>query len=256
MAPWLVAAVVGLTLAGGAAGSFLRRRLAKLGYRLAEESDDPAPGRRWWLIPVGAGLWAALAWTVLAPLAEATGARSSGSALAAEVSGRIAVAVVMLAAVLIAAATAILAMGAIDLDVHRLPDRIMGPTAAGLALGLLLVALVAGDLTQWWRALLAGLACAGAYLLLALLTLLRGSLGVGLGDVKLAGVLGMGLGWFGWWQVAIGMYAGILIGGLIAGYLVLVRRRGGKDHLAFGPPMMVGALIGVLLDPSALFGFW
>src|SRR5690606_3532664 len=95
-------------------------------------------------------------------------------------------------------------------------------------------------------------ACGVAYLLLALLSLARGSLALGLGDVKLAALLGMGLGWFSWSTVLVGVYAGFIVGGVV-GVVLLVTREVGRDgDLAYGPPMMVGALLGLFSSPGAL----
>nr|WP_306238604.1 A24 family peptidase [Ornithinimicrobium sp. HY1745] len=143
-------------------------------------------------------------------------------------------------------------LAAMDFDVHRLPDRLMWPSMGMLLLGLAIAGVVASEWGAIARVVLAGLTCGAAYLALALLSLARGSLAVGLGDVKLAALLGMGLGWFGWQTVLVGMYAGFLVGGLYAVYLLVTRKVGRSGELAYGPPMMVGALIGVLVGPGAL----
>ena len=65
------------------------------------------------------------------------------------------------------------------------------------------------------------------------------------GDVRLAGLLGIGLGWVGWGPLLVGVYAGFLIGGLGGGLLSLLRvveRKG----FPFGPFMLVGAVVGLL----------
>ncbi|HEX5876878.1 MAG TPA: hypothetical protein VF468_00880 [Actinomycetota bacterium] len=66
-------------------------------------------------------------------------------------------------------------------------------------------------------------------------------------DVKLAPALGLALGWLSWGTVAVGVVAGFLLGGLagLAGMVALGLSR--KSRLPFGPWLVVGALLGVLV---------
>lgn len=71
---------------------------------------------------------------------------------------------------------------------------------------------------------------------------------IGWGDVKLAGVLGLYLGWLGaraWW---LGLLAGFVLGGLYATVLLLTRRGSRKSEIPFGPFMLAGAVAGILLS--------
>ena len=61
---------------------------------------------------------------------------------------------------------------------------------------------------------------------------------MGLGDVKLAGVLGAGLAWLGWGSFAVGAFAAFLVGGLFAVALVTMHRAGRKSRVPFGPWMI------------------
>jgi leader peptidase (prepilin peptidase)/N-methyltransferase len=71
--------------------------------------------------------------------------------------------------------------------------------------------------------------------------------GMGFGDVKLSGVLGLYLGWLGWGVWAAGLFLGFLIGGLY-GIALLLRGRGGrKTAVPFGPFMLLGVLLAVLV---------
>lgn len=72
---------------------------------------------------------------------------------------------------------------------------------------------------------------------------------LGLGDVKLAGTLGALLGWFSWERLLGGIYAMFLIGGVVAGWLLLRRRAGRHTRLAFGPAMVLGAAAAILAVP-------
>jgi leader peptidase (prepilin peptidase)/N-methyltransferase len=71
---------------------------------------------------------------------------------------------------------------------------------------------------------------------------------LGFGDVKLAGLIGLVLGWLGIFQTVVGLFAGFLVGGLIALVLLLGRRVGMRSHIAFGPSMLAGALLALALE--------
>jgi leader peptidase (prepilin peptidase)/N-methyltransferase len=137
----------------------------------------------------------------------------------------------------------------IDIAVSRLPDPLTAAAYAGTAV-LLLLAAIAGDPEGSWpallRAMLGGLALAGFYLLLLIIS----PSGMSLGDVKLAASLGTLLAGFGWRVLIAGGAAGFLLGGL-AGVALLVSRRASRQQLIpFGPFMIAGALLAVLAWPT------
>jgi leader peptidase (prepilin peptidase) / N-methyltransferase len=137
----------------------------------------------------------------------------------------------------------------IDIAVSRLPDPLTAAAYAGTAV-LLLLAAIAGDPQASWsallRAVLGGLALAGFYLLLLIIS----PSGMSLGDVKLAASLGTLLAWFGWRVLIAGGTAGFLLGGL-AGVALLVSRRASRRQLIpFGPFMIAGTLLAVLAWPT------
>jgi leader peptidase (prepilin peptidase)/N-methyltransferase len=134
-----------------------------------------------------------------------------------------------------------IALAAIDLDVRRLPNSIVLPSyAVGVAL-LLPMAVVRGD---WWPVGRGVLAMAALWLAFYALALAYPG-GMGYGDVKLAGLLGLFLGWLGWNPVWIGAFAGFLFGAL-AGAVLLVRRRATRrTEIPFGPAMLAGAQLAV-----------
>ncbi len=71
--------------------------------------------------------------------------------------------------------------------------------------------------------------------------------GMGFGDVKLALPLGALLGWYGWTVLFAGAFAGFLLGGAYGLGLVLLRKADRKSAIPFGPFMIGGALLGLLL---------
>jgi leader peptidase (prepilin peptidase)/N-methyltransferase len=131
----------------------------------------------------------------------------------------------------------------IDAAVRRLPDRLTIPAYAGTAALLLLAAAVSGHWPILLRAALGGLALAGFYLALLLIS----PSAMGLGDVKLAASLGTLLAWFGWRTLIAGGFAGFALAGVFGVALLASRRATRKQHIPFGPFMILGAFLVILL---------
>jgi len=133
------------------------------------------------------------------------------------------------------------ALAVIDLEHHRLPDAIVLPSyAVGGAL-LVVSSILVGDWAALARAAI-GLASLFAFYLIAALSYPGG---MGFGDVKLAGVLGLYLAWLGWGEFAVGAFAAFLLGGLFAVVLLVTRRVQRTGGIPFGPWMLAGAWVGV-----------
>lgn len=152
-----------------------------------------------------------------------------------------------LAALLYLAAISI-ALTLIDLDTHTLPNKIVLP--AYLVGGVLIAAasILTGDIDALIRAAIAMAVLFVAYLLLALFY--PGGSGMGLGDVKLAGVLGLYLGWLGWGSVLIGAFGAFVLGGIFSLGLLALRRVNRKSGIPFGPWMLGGAWVGLIFGES------
>jgi leader peptidase (prepilin peptidase)/N-methyltransferase len=134
-----------------------------------------------------------------------------------------------------------IALALIDLDTKRLPNVIVVPSLlAGIAL-LGAAAVVRGDLAALAGALLGGAGLFVLYLILAIVS--RG--GMGMGDVKLAAVLGLYLGFLGWGNLLVGAFAAFVFGGVFGLALMLIRRAGRKTQIPFGPWMIAGTWVGV-----------
>ncbi|MEU3932737.1 A24 family peptidase [Streptomyces sp. NPDC029044] len=131
----------------------------------------------------------------------------------------------------------------VDFRVRRLPDPLTLPFAA-VALALLgLTALVPEHAGHWTTALLGSLALGGGYFVLFLIN----PAGMGFGDVKLALGTGAALGWYGWPTVMLGTFAGFLLGALYGAALVITRRATRKTAIPFGPFLIAGAFLGLLV---------
>ena len=76
-----------------------------------------------------------------------------------------------------------------------------------------------------------------------------------LGDVKLSGLIGGFLGWLGWSQVILGIFAGFAIHALIGIVLMVTKRADRKTEFAFGPWMILGAVIGAMFGPAVFPAF-
>ncbi|MDQ8707486.1 A24 family peptidase [Streptomyces sp. LHD-70] len=136
-----------------------------------------------------------------------------------------------------------IALAAIDLAVHRLPDAVTLPLAVTTAALLGITALLPTAQGSWTRALLGAVAFAGGYFALFLIS----PNGIGFGDVKLALTIGLVLGWHGWDAVLAGAFAGQLLAVLHGLVLAAAHKTGRKTQIPFGPGMLGGAYTTVLL---------
>jgi leader peptidase (prepilin peptidase)/N-methyltransferase len=146
-----------------------------------------------------------------------------------------------------------IALALIDLDTKRLPNVIVLPS---LVTGIVLLG-VAGAVRADWNSILAALiGGAGLFAFYLILALVKPG-GMGFGDVKLAAVLGLYLGFLGWGNLLVGAFAAFLFGGVFGIALMLARRAGRKTQIPFGPWMIAGAWVGVFAGEflaSAYFG--
>lgn len=136
-----------------------------------------------------------------------------------------------------------------DLDHQRIPNRILYPSTI-VALVLLAAGAVAdGHFPSFVRGVEGGV----AYFALLFIVALAARGGFGMGDVKLAFLLGLFLAYASWGTLIVGVFLAFVVGGLVALLLLLTKVRGRKDPIAFGPALIAGAwlaipLAGRLLD--------
>ena len=138
------------------------------------------------------------------------------------------------------------ALAFIDLDVRRLPNVLVFPAYPVLAVLLAVAAWVRGDWESLLRAGVGGLALFGFFFALRLIH----PQGMGFGDVKLAGVVGMVLGYLSWSALVIGAFAGFFLGAVVGVLVIAVTGGGRKTAVPFGPFMIAGALAALwITDP-------
>ena len=209
--PILIAAV---TVLGAVIGLAIRWRLATLSYRHADEAKQPSPGPRWWVpvaVAVSSGLLAwrfgVTHWPLLLPTLPVAWFGPW--------------------------------LSAIDLDVRRLPNRLLAVQAGLVAAGLGATALITNDLAIAIQAALGGLI---AFVVFWILDHFRPG-GFGWGDGKYVTILGAATAAVSptveWWAFLIACVAAVVA--------TSFRRR--RNAFAFGPWLTVGALAGI-----ALFG--
>lgn len=145
------------------------------------------------------------------------------------------------ALLIFAAAATVLTL--VDLTEKRLPNAVVFPTLGLVALLLLPPTWWASG--TWWPLLWAVTGAAGMFAVYFVLALVSPS-SMGMGDVKLALVIGLLLGWFGLNAWLVGLLAAFVVGGVIALIALALRRVTLRGSIPFGPSMLAGALIAVL----------
>ncbi len=133
-------------------------------------------------------------------------------------------------------------VAAIDFKIRKIPNRFLFPSFGITAVLLSLATLfTGGGPAELGRALGCGLVGYGLFYLLSLTG------GMGLGDVKLAAILGGYCGWLGWSTAGAGIFLAFITGGVWALILVISGRAHRQTAIAFGPWLCVGALLGILI---------
>lgn len=202
---WIAAAAI----AGSMIGAALALQLRTLGYRRADEQALPTPRVAWWLVPGVGVAWAwltwhlqGMAWPVLAlwlPLSAALGWLS-----------------------------------AVDLDVSRLPDAVLRPTAGWLALTLIARGIVTGSALSSLVPMAIGVVVGLAAWVFHHVS--RGAFGFG--DVKLVALLSAAVAMVSPSLVLPALFASCLVAIAVA---LVTRRR----EFAFGPSLEVGCVLAV-----------
>ena len=159
-------------------------------------------------------------------------------------------AVLVLIAYLFFAAVSV-ALALIDLDTHKLPNVIVLPSYVVSATSLGAAGVLRGDYPAILVAGIGMVAMFGLYLVVAIAY----PGGMGFGDVKLAGVIGLFLGFLGWGPLLVGLFAAFLLGGVFSFILVVMKRAQRKSGIPFGPWMLAGAWIGIFFGSGLFDGY-
>ncbi|MFM6980167.1 MAG: prepilin peptidase [Micrococcales bacterium] len=129
-----------------------------------------------------------------------------------------------------------------DMREKRLPNKVVWPLNAFLAIMLGIHGLLANTLDSYLRAILAGAACFVVFFALRFFS----PKSMGFGDVKLSIAIGLMLGYLGWMQLLNGIFFGFIAAAIFAIGGLLARKLTMKGSLAFGPFMLLGAWIALL----------
>ena len=147
--------------------------------------------------------------------------------------------------------TGLVPLCVIDFQFMLLPRRLVYLTYVGMIPGFALDAVLHhSDVHRLVVALGASLSW---FLLFGLINLVSPR-HLGFGDVRLAGVLGLATGWFGWPVPVVALYTGALLG--IAGWALIHWRRGNTNEgesrltIPFGPYLALGALVAIVIHPT------
>ena len=199
------------------------------------------------LVGAALGWWPLAAWTQHSMNGERMPQRTvriAGAAITAVTFGALALRFgltwILPALLVFAAASTVLTL--VDLAEKRLPNAVVFPTLGVVAVLLVPATWAVGT---WWPLLWAAAGAAGMFAVYFLLALISPS-AMGMGDVKLALVIGLLLGWFGLSAWLVGLLAAFVVGGVIALVALALRRVTLRGSIPFGPSMLAGALIAVL----------
>ena len=212
-----------------------------LRYAVARHAVPPGTDRRVGCDACGAPISPSRPWPALGPTARCggCGARVGAAPVVVELTALATVTALLLArppVVELAAATWWLAFAVplvfIDLAVHRLPDRLTLPAAAGTWLLLGLAALTGAGAAPWLRAIAAGLGLALFFGPPPCCSATGASASATPSWHSSAGAL---LGWYGWSVPVLGLLLALTLSGLVALALLVSRRARWSSHLPFGP---------------------
>jgi leader peptidase (prepilin peptidase)/N-methyltransferase len=142
----------------------------------------------------------------------------------------------------------LLALSVIDIETLLLPKKIVWPLSIMVA-ALFLVAAIA---TRYWHDLLVGAICAAIWFAVFFVMNLASPRLLGFGDVRLAPVLGLALGWLGWRYVLFGFIAANLIGAVVGIALIMTKRMTRQQQIPYGVFLALGCAVAVFAGPEIL----
>jgi leader peptidase (prepilin peptidase)/N-methyltransferase len=137
------------------------------------------------------------------------------------------------------------ALAFIDASYQRLPDAL---TLLSYPVALVLLGAAALGVPDGGRRFVVALIGLAAAWLLFLIQALIYPAGIGWGDVKLSGVLGLYLGWLGVTALVAGLFLGYVLAAVVGLVLLATRRATRRSQIPFGPFLLAGTLIAIVLS--------
>jgi leader peptidase (prepilin peptidase)/N-methyltransferase len=130
-------------------------------------------------------------------------------------------------------------LAVIDIRHETLPNRV---TLPAIGIGAVLLAVAALGTGEWSAFLRAAMSAVVLFVVFFVLVLVSPR-SIGMGDAKLAALLGLYLGWLGTSVLVLGIAAGFVVQAVLALILLATRRIGLRGELPFGPAMLLGAAL-------------
>ncbi len=145
----------------------------------------------------------------------------------------------------------LLALSIIDVESLILPKAIVWPLSLMVAALLVLASAATGE----WHNLLVGVICGAAWFVLFYAMFAVSPRLLGFGDVRLAPVLGLSLGWLGWRYVVLGFFAANVVGAAVGIGLIVTHRMTRQQQIPYGVFLAVGCAIAVFAGPELVRPF-
>jgi leader peptidase (prepilin peptidase)/N-methyltransferase len=147
--------------------------------------------------------------------------------------------------------SSLLALSCIDLELLVLPKKIIYPTL--ILVTLFLVAASAAT-HEWDRLLIGAIYGAGWFVVFFLMNFASPRV-LGFGDVRLAPLLGLALGWLGWRYVVLGFFSANVIGAVIGISLIAMKRMKRDQPVPYGVFLAAGTTLAIFAGPEILSHF-
>lgn len=139
----------------------------------------------------------------------------------------------------------------IDIKHHRLPNALTAAGAIWATACAGVLSISSGSLQPLLTSLTCGAACAGGMLLLALVS--KG--GMGMGDIKLAGVIGLVLGLVAWTTAVAAIVWAFVLGSAVALLLIVMGKAQRGTAVPFGPMLIAGPWVVLATGINPLTSF-
>lgn len=142
----------------------------------------------------------------------------------------------------------LIALAAIDLERFLLPRKIVYATSIIVTLGLVLAA---GLQDRWGHFGVAVICAVSAFVVFFTINAVK-SAWMGFGDVRLAGLIGLALGWLGGWYVVVGFFAANLAGAIVGVAMMVAGRASRRTPLPYGVFLAGGSVVAILIGSPVI----